>query len=76
MTPTQRHILAHLFRDESDRCAGCPFLVEWAERLTWLDPEPEGRVTCALLEGAPGGLNQCGLWQAEINGKHGHEWGK
>lgn len=57
--------LKDLFRTRSEECEGCPFLIEYAERKSWLHGE-EGMVMCGLLGGTEGDPEEvCKLTKSE-----------
>lgn len=51
--------LREIFSTRSEECEGCPFFLEWEERLSWLHNEEEGRVMCEILGGADASLEDC-----------------
>ncbi len=57
--------LKEIFIERMEECEGCPFYREWAERLTWIHPEPEGRVMCMLLGGAGENIDDCQIIKAD-----------
>jgi hypothetical protein len=66
MEEEEREKLRDIFSRRYDECEGCPFLIEYAERLSWLHQDEEGRIMCGLLGGMEGDPEEdCKLIKSE-----------